>query len=216
MHGLCYITDRHALEPKPLLPRILDAIHAGVNLIQIREKDLATRELLHLVKSAVDKARGTNTRILVNDRLDIALSLGAAGVHLGTQSMPAKAARASVPKGFLVGVSCHSVQDTLAAEAAGADYVLLGPIFPTPSKLVFGPPLGLATLREAASRAKIPIFALGGLNVDRVKSCVEAGARGIAGISVFQDCPSLADRVRALRQEFDKGRAQLESGMAKS
>jgi len=199
---LCYITDRRALEPRPLLPRIFEAIRAGVDLIQIREKDLATRELMALVKSAIDGARGTQARIVVNDRLDVALALGAAGVHLGTQSMPARAARACVPPDFLVGVSCHSVQDTLEAEAAGADYVVLGPIFPTASKLAYGAPLGLATLQEAASRVRTPILALGGITVERVKACLEAGATGIAGISVFQDCDSLEERVRELRRQF--------------
>src|SRR5208337_1846231 len=106
---LCYITDRRALEPKPLLPRILEAIQAGVDLIQIREKDIATRELVRLVASAVERARGTQSRIVANDRLDVALALGAAGVHLGSQSMPAKEVRACVPPGFLIGLSCHSV-----------------------------------------------------------------------------------------------------------
>jgi thiamine-phosphate pyrophosphorylase len=199
---LCYITDRHALEPKPLLPRILEAVRAGVDLIQIREKDLRTRELVALVQEAVEYASGTNTRILVNDRLDIALAVDASGVHLGTQSLPPHAVRRCVPKDFLVGVSCHSVDDALGAEVAGADYALLGPIFPTASKLPFGPPLGLATLREAASRVKIPILALGGINVERVKACAEAGTMGIAGISIFQDCDSLELRVRAMRDEF--------------
>jgi thiamine-phosphate pyrophosphorylase len=199
---LCYITDRRALEPKPLLPRILDAIQAGVDLIQIREKDFATRELVRLVAGAVERARGTQSRIVVNDRLDVALALGAAGVHLGTQSMPAKDVRACVPPDFLIGVSCHSVQETVDADAAGADYVVLGPIFSTPSKLAYGPPLGLATLHEAASRVKLPILALGGITVERVKACLEAGATGIAGISVFQDCDSLEERVRELRRQF--------------
>jgi len=210
---LCYITDRRALEPQPLLPRIIDAIQAGVDLIQIREKDITTRELVRLVESAVGRARGTESRIVVprivvNDRLDVALAVGAAGVHLGTRSLPAKEARACVPpelmKTFLIGVSCHSVQDAVDADAAGADYVVLGPIFPTPSKLAYGPPLGLAVLREAASGVRLPILALGGVTVERVKACLEAGATGIAGISVFQNCDSLEERVRELRREFGK------------
>jgi thiamine-phosphate pyrophosphorylase len=201
---LCCITDRHALEPKPLLPQILQAVRAGVDLIQIREKDLPTRELMALVQSAVEIARGTNTSIVVNDRLDAALATGAAGVHLGTQSLPPESVRQCVPRNFLVGVSCHSVDDVLAAEAAGADYVLLGPIFATPSKLRYGRPLGLATLRDAAARAKIPVLALGGITVERVKNCVEAGATGVAGISIFQDCDALENRVRAMRSEFPR------------
>jgi len=199
---LCYITDRRGLEPRPLLPVIVEAIRAGVDLVQIREKDLPTRELLSLVEAAVDAARGSATRVVVKDRLDVARALGAAGVHLGTQSLPARLIRQQVPKEFLVGVSCHSLAEALSAELAGADYVVLGPIFETPSKLPYGPPLGLATLREVAARAKIPLLALGGITVERVNACLEAGATGIAGISIFQNCASLAARVRELRAQF--------------
>ena len=201
--GLCYVTDRRALGPAPLLGLIQKAIQAGVDLLQIREKDLGTRPLAELVKAAVERARGSGTRVLVNDRLDVGLAAGAAGVHLGTRSVPPRAVRKHVPAGFLVGVSCHSVEDTLEAESAGADYVLLGPVFATPSKLRYGPPLGLEKLKEAAGRINVPVLALGGITVERVKPCLEAGAAGIAGISVFQTCDSLDERVRELRTQFD-------------
>jgi len=199
---LCYITDRHALEPRPLPPLIGEAVQAGIDLIQIREKDLPTRELLQLAESAVAAAKGSGTRIVVNDRLDIALAGGADGVHLGTQSIPAQAVRNIVPEGFLIGVSCHSRQDVLAAEAAGADYVVLGPIFETPSKSAYGPPLGLDVLRETAAAVNIAVLALGGISVERVRACLAAGAAGIAGIRIFQDRPSLGARVRELRAQF--------------
>lgn len=198
---LCYITDRHALEPLPLLPRVLDAIRAGVDLVQVREKDLATRPLLALVRAAVEAATARPTHVIVNDRLDVALAGGAAGVHLGTESMPARVVREHVPPGFLVGVSCHSLRDALAAEADGADYIVLGPVFATPSKLRYGPPLGLERLREAAARVKIPVLALGGITVAHVPDCLAAGASGIAGISIFQNCPSLEGQVRELRRQ---------------
>lgn len=200
--GLCYITDRLALGPRPLLPLIVEAVRAGIDLVQVREKDLGTRELLELVTSALNAARGTATRIVVNDRLDVALAAGAAGVHLGTQSLPARAARACVSEEFLVGVSCHSLDEALAAESAGASYILLGPIFETFSKLAFGPPLGLAKLGEITARLKTPVLALGGITVERVRPCLEVGAVGVAGISIFQDCPSLGERVRELRAMF--------------
>jgi thiamine-phosphate pyrophosphorylase len=199
---LCYITDRNALGPRPLLPIIREAVQAGIDLIQIREKDLPTRALLQLVESVVATAKGSQTRIVVNDRLDVALAAGADGVHLGTQSIPAQALRKRVPKGFLVGVSCHSREDVLMAETAGADYVLLGPLFETPSKIAYGPPLGLDILREAASVTRSAILALGGISVERVRGCLEAGAAGIAGIRIFQEAPSLASRVRELRAQF--------------
>ncbi len=201
---LCYITDRRALQPRPLLSRILEAARAGVELIQIREKDLETRELVDLVRAATDASRGTATRVVVNDRLDVALAVGAAGVHLGTQSMPAAAVRGRVPVGFLVGVSCHSLEEALAAEAAGPDYILLGPVFPTPSKLAYGRPLGLEKLGEVAARVKTPVLALGGITVGRAKACLESGAQGIAGIGIFQECEVLAERVRELRAAIEE------------
>lgn len=199
---LCYITDRNALQPRPLLPLIEEAVQAGIDLIQIREKDLPTRALLQLVASAVAAARGSGTRIVVNDRLDVALAAGADGVHLGTLSIPARAVRERVSEGFLVGVSCHSREEVRAAETAGADYVVLGPIFETPSKMAYGLPLGLGLLRETAAGAGIPVLALGGINVERVRACLDAGAAGIAGIRIFQETPSLATRVRELRAQF--------------
>jgi thiamine-phosphate pyrophosphorylase len=199
---LCYITDRGAQSPQELLPRIAAAARAGVNLIQIREKDLAARELVELTRGALDVARGTSTRIVVNDRLDVALALGAGGAHLGTASLPLREARRTAPVEFLLGASCHSLQEALEAESQGADYILLGPIFPTPSKLRFGPPLGLEKLGEVTGRTKIPVLALGGITVERVRRCREAGAAGIAAIRLFQEAAAIEDLVRELRACF--------------
>lgn len=208
---LCYITDRHAVASGHLLPLILAAIEAGVDLIQIREKDLGTRDLLRLAQAAVEGVRhgamraaastGGPTRVIVNDRLDLALAAEAGGIHLGGQSMPAEAVRAAVPadEDFWIGVSCHSHEDVAAADAADADYVLLGPIFETASKLPYGPALGLGALERAARQAHIPVLALGGITLQRVRPCLEAGAAGIAGISIFQQCASLPERVLELR-----------------
>jgi thiamine-phosphate pyrophosphorylase len=201
---ICYITDRRALEPAPLIPRIGEAVRAGVDLIQIREKDLATRDLVELTAAALDAARGTSTRVVVNDRLDVAMALSAAGVHLATASLPARAARRIAPADFLIGVSCHSLQEALEAESAHADYILLGPIFPTPSKLRYGPPLGVEKLREVCARVRIPVLALGGMKLERAKPCVEAGAAGIAGISLFQNAPSLEELLPRLGACFPK------------
>lgn len=199
---LCYITDRKSLQPDELPHRILAAVRAGVDMVQIREKDLSIHAWIALTGQAVEAAAGTSTRIVVNDRLDVALALGAAGVHLGTQSIPAEAARRIVPKGFIIGVSCHSLDDAEAAQAAGADYIVFGPVFESASKLQYGPPLGLERLREATAKVSIPVLALGGITVERVKACLDAGAAGVAGISIFQACPSIEERVRELRSQF--------------
>lgn len=194
---ICYITDRRGVEPEPLERRIESAIDAGMDWIQIREKDLPTRALLRLAATGVEQAR--ETKILVNDRLDVALAAGAHGIHLGGSSIPAAEACPRVPQGFRVGVSCHSLEEAIRAEFAGASYVLFGPVFETPSKLPYGPPLGLDKLREATARVKIPVLAIGGITLDRVRACWAAGAAGIAAIRLFQECASLDARVRELR-----------------
>ena len=203
----CYITDRNALEPGQLLSKIDEAARAGVDLIQIREKDLETRPLLDLVQAALGGSADTPTRIIVNDRLDVAMAAQAAGVHLGHASLPPHIVRRVGPPQFLVGVSCHSLNEALAAESAGADYILLGPIFETPSKRAYGPPLGLETLREVAARLRVPSLALGGITVERVLPCLEAGATGIAGITIFQNASCLEERMSALDACFAQRRS---------
>jgi thiamine-phosphate pyrophosphorylase len=199
---LHFITDRKALGPKGLLPQIAAAARAGVNVIQIREKDLPARDLVGLTRDALEAALETGTRIIVNDRLDVALGTGASGVHLGRESLPLREARRIAPSGFLIGASCHSLEEALEAETEGADYILLGPIYSTPSKVRFGPPLGLEKLRQAAGCVRIPVLALGGLTVERARECRAAGAAGIAAIRLFQEASSLEELVRDLRAAF--------------
>jgi thiamine-phosphate pyrophosphorylase len=172
--------------------------------VQVREKDLTSRELIVLVEEAVRATKEPGmggARVVVNDRVDVALAAGADGAHLAAHSMPAQVVRRFVPRAFVIGVSCHSLDEAIAAESGGADYLVLGPVFETPSKLGYGPPLGLAKLRDVTSRIRIPVLALGGITVDRVRSCLEAGASGIAGIRLFQDCESIQERLRELRAQ---------------
>jgi thiamine-phosphate pyrophosphorylase len=221
---LCYITDRRQLRSASLATVIRETVRAGVDIVQIREKDLTTRELMALVQKALTLKVGASgagpgpnavrpylvgrengmagTRVVVNDRVDVALAAGADGVHLAGHSMPVQVVRRFVPSAFLIGVSCHSLEEATAAESGGADYLVLGPVFETPSKLAYGPPLGLEKLRNVTSRIRIPVLALGGITVDRVRPCLEAGASGIAGIRIFQDCESVPERVRELRAQL--------------
>jgi thiamine-phosphate pyrophosphorylase len=204
---LCYVTDRRGISPAAgsadLLGLIKRASIAAVDWIQIREKDLSARETLELSRQAV-AAVGATTKILVNDRLDVALAAGAAGVHLGGESAPvAEVVRwcraGHAPAEFLIGASCHSLAELLAAENSGADYVFFGPVFATPSKLPYGTPQGIERLTEVCRQTHIPVIAIGGVTAENADDCLRADAAGIAAIRLFQQAIDLAALVKQLR-----------------
>jgi thiamine-phosphate pyrophosphorylase len=193
------------------MEKIAAVARAGVNWVQIREKDLSARQLSALTQEALRcmpraaDDRASATRILVNDRVDIALTEGAAGVHLGERSLPVDEVRRFVQsrisvKDFLVGVSCHSLESAEAAAAGGADYVFFGPVFATPSKAGFGAPHGVGRLTKICRSVPIPVLAIGGMTLENAASCLTAGAAGIAAIRLFQDAPDPAEAVEALRR----------------
>lgn len=176
-----YITDR-LTAPEPILDCIRRAIHQGVERIQLREKDLPGRDLFELTERALELAEGTPTRILVNDRADVAIAAGAHGVHLPSHSIPPSVVRTL---GLMeVGVSCHSAGELRIAEREGADFAVYGPVFLTGSKPAT--PIGLDGLGEGVRAVRIPVFALGGVTQENAAECLTAGAAGIAGIRMFQ------------------------------
>ncbi len=208
---VCYVTERKSLDTSGAAPNVLvkirAAIAAGVDWVQIREKDLPARELLELTRAAIRIAAehaGANAtrkvatgaaplgvRILVNDRLDVALAAGAGGVHLGSESIPVREAvrwlrEGNAPTDFVVGVSCHSLEEVRAAQDAGATFAFFGPVFDSPAKRVFGSPQGIARLEEVCRSVKIPVLAIGGVNEENAGLCLRSGAAGIAAIRLFQ------------------------------
>lgn len=205
---ICYVTDRKALGGpggSEVLRVIERTISAGADWIQIREKDLPTPALLELARQAARMAQGTATKIIINDRLDVALATGAAGIHLGRESLPIAEVKAwcsrrqgGLPE-FLVGASCHSLEEARAAERDGADYLFFGPIFATPAKLQYGPPQGIEKLAAACCGVRIPVLAIGGITSKNARSCLAAGAAGVAAIRLFQESSSLAAIIRKLR-----------------
>ena len=183
----CCITNRLALGGEAqLLDAIARNIAAGVEWIQIREKDLPARDLSGLLRRALALPRPAGTKILLNTRVDVALASGAAGAHLPAGSMAPRIWRSIAPPGFLIGVSCHTVEEVRQGETDGADYAIFGPVFEPLSKTSDLAPRGLAALAEAVRAANIPVLALGGITRDRVPACLETGAAGVAGISLFQ------------------------------
>lgn len=193
-----YITDRHS-GSLPILQHIQQAIDASVDLIQIREKDLATQALLELSSRALELAKGSQSRVLVNDRVDVALAGSLDGVQLGHHSVEADTVRKHLSeRNLLIGASVHSMTEFLDAAADGASFVTLGPIFATPSKSAYGPPLGLKLLERVCHRASIPVFALGGVSLENYRSCLSAGATGVAAIRLFQTSESLHRAVRSI------------------
>jgi thiamine-phosphate pyrophosphorylase len=207
---LCYVTDRNALaEPSLLIEQVSRAVGAGIDWVQIREKDLPARELLELARAAVKIAASSpnTTRIIINDRLDVALAARAVGVHLGEASMPVAsvgawrreaATRDSSLSGFLIGAACHSVEAVRAAERDGADYVIFGPVFATPSKERFGTPQGINLLAEASKGVRVPVLAIGGITEENARECFDVGAAGVAAIRMFSGERDMAELVGRL------------------
>jgi len=173
----CYITDRH-------LRGLDNAVRESVDWIQVRDKELPARDLLALVRQVMAREQ----KVIVNIRMDVALAAGASGLHLPAGSLPPSRWRAVAPSGFLIGVSCHAIEEVRAAEQEGADYVVFGPIFAPLSKTSGLVPRGLEALAAAARDVKIPVLALGGITRENAKACMTAGAAGIAAISLFETC----------------------------
>lgn len=219
-----YITDRsqfaggEAERRVQLLRSIRNAAAAGVDYIQLREKDLGIGQLERLAREALHLMREEgSSRLLINHRTDVALAVGADGVHLTGTDIAASDARALAAKSrpalrFLIAASCHSAQEVRLAEAHGADFAVLAPIFEKPSVVKNGiglEELSCATRKDASpdmrveagdTRRSFPVFALGGVDLGRASLCSSAGAAGIAGIRIFQQCLDLPGLVRELRR----------------
>jgi len=196
---LYLITDRKLFNAQCSLYLALEtALQAGVKYIQLREKRLPTRKILDMAYWMKELTREYGAKLFINDRVDIALAVGADGVHLGQKSLPAHAARKATGDNFLIGVSTHGVDEALQAEHDGADFITLGPIYNTPSKLKYGAPIGVDIIRQVKSEVSIPVLAIGGIKTGSVNEVLDAGADGVAVISGIL----AAEDIRGTTEEY--------------
>lgn len=182
---LLVVTDRHQTNGRPLEAILEKVLAAGSPVIQLRERDLAPRALLALARTVQTLTAQQGSQLVINDRIDVALVLDGVGVHLRSNSLPASVARRLLGEQRLLGISAHSLDEAMHAESQGADYVVLGPVYETPSKQAFGPPLGLERVEEVCRRVRIPVIGIGGVTPARARDVRRAGAFGVAVITAI-------------------------------
>lgn len=200
---LYLITDRSLVAPgSSLVTAVRKALKGGVEAVQLREKDLDTRSLLRMAYKMREVTEGYGAKLFINDRADIALAVGADGVHLTRKSIPAEALRQVVKKGFFIGVSTHSVQEAKEAEKAGADFITFGPVYRTRSKLKFGDPLGTEMLGTVCRETDIPVYALGGVKDNNIDEVRKAGAYGVSMISEILGARHIGRKTKAIMKRL--------------
>ena len=182
---LLLVTDRRQTKGRPLVPLLQRVLTAAAPAIQLRERDLSARELMTLAREVQALTASHRSQLLINDRIDIALALEGVGVHLRSNSLPVSVARQMLGAQRLLGISVHAVEEAVQAESQGVDYIVLGPIYETPSKQMFGPPLGIHTLEKACKLVRVPIIGIGGVTAARAREMRCAGAFGAAVITAI-------------------------------
>lgn len=204
---LYIVTDRKASRGRDHMSMVRAALDGGADVIQLRDKDLSGRDLYALAREMASLVHASRARFIVNDRLDIALAAGADGVHLGQYDLPVAAARSLSPPSLIIGASVGSVEEALAAERDGANYIALSPVFSTPTKDDAGPGHGLEVLREIKAAVKLPVIAIGGVNAGNVTEVVAAGADGVAVISAVLGADDVEAAARSMRELVIRAKA---------
>ena len=195
---LLVVTDRHQTNGRPLVPLLQRVLAVAAPAIQLRERDFSSGELVALAREVQSVTASPGSQLLINDRIDVALALEGVGVHLRSNSLSVPVARRLLGTGRLLGVSVHGVEEAMQAESQGADYIVLGPIYETPSKQMFGPPLGIHTLEKACSLVRIPIIGIGGVTAARAREMRRAGAFGAAVITAILGANDIESATREL------------------
>ena len=195
---LFLVTDRHQTKGRPLVPLLQRVLTDAAPAIQLRERDLSARELVRLALELQAVTASRRSQLLINDRIDVALVLEGVGVHLRSNSLPVSVARQVLGTQRLLGISVHAVEEAVQVESQGADYIVLGPIYETPSKQMFGPPLGIHTLERACRLVRLPIIGIGGVTAARAREMRRAGAFGVAVITAVLGAPDVESATREL------------------
>jgi len=195
---LFLVTDRHQTKGRPLVPLLQRVLTAAAPAIQLRERDLSARELVTLAFEVQAVTASRRSQLLINDRIDVALALEGVGVHLRSNSLPVSVARQVLGTQRLLGISVHAVEEAVQVESQGADYIVLGPIYETPSKQMFGPPLGIHTLEKACRLVRLPIIGIGGVTAARAREMRRAGAFGVAVITAVLGAADVESATREL------------------
>ena len=205
-YSLYLVTDRGLARGRSTLEVVKAAVAGGVTCIQLREKDCSTLEFIEQALAIRSFLEAHNIPLIINDRLDVALAVAADGVHLGQNDMPLEMARKIAGRSMLIGISTESVQDAVAAEKGGADYLGVSPIYATPTKTDTAPPLGLEGLREIKKRVKIPLVGIGGLNKSNAAEVIRNGADGVAVVSAIVAADDPERSAMNLKQIIDEAR----------
>lgn len=200
---LLLVTDRTQAAGRSIPSLIRQAISAGLSAVQLRERDLSIRELLPLVQEIQSITASHAVHLIINDRVDLMMALNVDGVHLRSDSLPSAPVRQLVGPRRLIGVSTHSVEEVRCANQSGADYVVFGPVFETPSKRLFGPPLGLDLLADACRQSSIPVLAIGGITCEQVRDIRQAGAHGVAVIGALLTRDDIGEAVREFQHALE-------------
>jgi len=195
---LFLVTDRHQTKGRPLVPLLQRVLTAAAPAIQLRERDLSARELVTLALELQAVTASRRSQLLINDRIDVALALEGVGVHLRSNSLPVSVARQVLGTQRLLGISVHAVEEAVQVESQGPDYIVLGPIYETPSKQMFGPPLGIHTLERACRLVRLPIIGIGGVTAARAREMRRAGAFGVAVITAVLGAADVESATREL------------------
>ncbi|MDD5772424.1 MAG: thiamine phosphate synthase [bacterium] len=194
---LCLVTDRN-LSKYPLINAIEEAVSSGIDMVQLREKDMQTKEYFELARQIKIICKKYSALFIINDRIDIALAVEADGVHLGWKSLPFHIARHLLGKEKIIGLSAHSKDEAVAAQEKGADYITLGPVFPTASKNGLIEPLGCNIFSDIRKSVRLPVFAIGGIKENNIGEIIKAGANGIAVISAILQADNIKETVKRL------------------